>query len=40
MMPKPLPMNVNYVAAVRGIRELHKLLVAGNDESSEAGRDT
>lgn len=36
MAPKPLTMNPNYVAMVRGTRELHQLLAAGKDDSPEA----
>jgi tetratricopeptide (TPR) repeat protein len=36
MAPKPLTMNPNYLAMVRGTRELHRLSVAGKDESPEA----
>jgi tetratricopeptide (TPR) repeat protein len=34
--PKPLTMNPNYLAMVRGTRELHQLLAAGKDDSPEA----
>lgn len=34
--PKPLTMNPNYLAMVRGTRELHQLLMAGKDDSPEA----
>jgi hypothetical protein len=34
--PKPLTMNTNYLAMVRGTRELHQLLIAGKDDSPEA----
>ena len=34
--PKPLTMNPNYLAMVRGTRELHQLLIAGKDDSPEA----
>jgi tetratricopeptide (TPR) repeat protein len=38
MEPKPLTMNPNYLAMVRGTRELHRLLAAGGkDDSPEAG---
>jgi tetratricopeptide (TPR) repeat protein len=33
---KPLTMNPAYLAMVRGTRELHQLLAAGNDDSPEA----
>lgn len=33
---KPLTMNPNYLAMVRGTRELHQLLGAGKDDSPEA----
>src|SRR5437879_828042 len=36
MAPKPLSMNPNYQAMVRGTRELHQLLAAGKDDSPEA----
>jgi tetratricopeptide (TPR) repeat protein len=36
MVPKPLTLNPNYVAMVRGTRELHQLLAAGKDDSPEA----
>jgi hypothetical protein len=36
MAPKPLTMNANYLAMVRGTRELHQLLAAGKDDSPEA----
>jgi hypothetical protein len=36
MAPKPLTMNPNYVAMLRGTRELHRLLAAGKDDSPEA----
>ena len=36
MAPKPLTMNPNYLAVVRGARELHQLLAAGKDDSPEA----
>ena len=34
--PRPLTMNPNYLAVVRGVRELHRLSVAGKDDSPEA----
>jgi hypothetical protein len=34
--PKPLTMNPNYLAMVRGTRELHQLLTVGKDDSPEA----
>jgi tetratricopeptide (TPR) repeat protein len=36
MAAKPLTMNPNYLAMVRGTRELHQLLAAGKDDSPEA----
>ncbi len=36
MAAKPLTMNPNYLAMVRGTRELHDLLAAGREESPEA----
>ena len=36
MNPQPLPMSANYLAAVRGLRELHRLTVAGLLDSPEA----
>src|ERR1700704_2486606 len=36
MASKPLTMNPNYLAMVRGTRELHQLLAAGKDDSPEA----
>src|SRR5207247_7126638 len=36
MTAKPLTMNPNYLAMVRGTRELHQLLAAGKDDSPEA----
>ena len=36
MVPKPLTMNPNYLAMVRGTRELHQLLAAGKEDSPEA----
>src|SRR5437870_4028437 len=36
MPPRPLTMNPNYRAYVRGVRELHQLCVAGNEDSPEA----
>ncbi len=36
MAIKPLTMNPNYLAMVRGTRELHRLLAAGKDDSPEA----
>jgi tetratricopeptide (TPR) repeat protein len=36
MAPKPLTMNPNYLAMVRGTRELHQLLAVGKDDSPEA----
>src|ERR1700730_17094853 len=36
MAPKPLTMNPNYLATVRGTRELHRLSAGGKDESPEA----
>ncbi|HLN26346.1 MAG TPA: hypothetical protein VK395_01225 [Gemmataceae bacterium] len=36
MAPKPLTMNPNYLAMVRGTRELHQLLAAGKDDAPEA----
>jgi hypothetical protein len=36
MASKPLTMNPNYLAMVRGMRELHQLLNAGKDDSPEA----
>ena len=34
--PKPLTINPNYLAMVRGTRELHQFLIAGKDDSPEA----
>ncbi len=34
--PQPLPMTADFLAMVQGIRELHHLAVAGNDDSPEA----
>jgi tetratricopeptide (TPR) repeat protein len=34
--PKLVTMNPNYLAMVRGTRELHQLLIAGKDDSPEA----
>jgi tetratricopeptide (TPR) repeat protein len=36
MTAKPLTMSPNYLAMVRGTRELHQLLAAGKDDSPEA----
>jgi tetratricopeptide (TPR) repeat protein len=36
MRVQPLILSPNYLAVVRGIRELHKLAAAGNEESSAA----
>lgn len=36
MAVKPLTMSPSYLAVVHGIRELHRLCAAGNDESPEA----
>jgi tetratricopeptide (TPR) repeat protein len=36
MTPKPLTMNPSYLAMVRGTRELHQVLAAGQDDSPEA----
>src|SRR5438034_6784149 len=36
MVAKPLTMNPNYLAMLRGTRELHQLLAAGKDDSPEA----
>lgn len=36
MAPKPLTMNPDYLAMVRGTRALHRLSAAGKDESPEA----
>jgi predicted Zn-dependent protease len=36
MANKPLAMNPNYLAMVRGNRELHQRLAAGKDDSPEA----
>jgi tetratricopeptide (TPR) repeat protein len=36
MAPKPLTMNPNYLAMVRGTRKLHQLIAAGMDDSPEA----
>ncbi len=36
MNPRPLTMSANYLAVVRGLRELHRLAVAGHQDSPEA----
>ena len=36
MPPQPLTMNPNYLAMVRGVRELHVLMSEGKDDSPEA----
>jgi tetratricopeptide (TPR) repeat protein len=36
MPPQPLTMNPNYLAMVRGVRELHLLMSKGKDDSPEA----
>src|SRR3954454_14560133 len=36
MTRHPLPMSPNYLAVLRGVRELHQLTVEGRDESPEA----
>ncbi len=36
MPPRPLTMSPNYLAFVRGVRELHQLAVAGKEDSPEA----
>lgn len=36
MNPRPLTMSANYLATVRGLRELHRLAVTGRQDSPEA----
>src|SRR4051812_9948198 len=36
MTPRPLTMSANSLAVVRGLRELHRLAVAGRQDSPEA----
>jgi hypothetical protein len=36
MAPQPLTLSPNYLAVVRGIRELHRLTLEGRDDSPEA----
>ena len=36
MPPQPLTMNPSYLAMVRGVRELHRLVAEGKDDSPEA----
>jgi tetratricopeptide (TPR) repeat protein len=36
MIPRPLTMSANYLAIVRGLRELHQLAIAGRQDSPEA----
>src|SRR5947209_7590910 len=36
MSPRPLTMSANYSVTVRGLRELHRLTVAGHQDSPEA----
>jgi hypothetical protein len=36
MTPQPLTLNPNYLAMVRGVRELHLLMAQGKDDSPEA----
>ncbi len=36
MAPQPFNLSPNYHAVVRGIRELHRLTIAGQDDSPEA----
>ena len=36
MIKKKLPLNPNYLAMVRGIREIHQLFAAGKEDSREA----
>jgi hypothetical protein len=36
MSPRPLKLTPEYVAVVRGVHELHRLSIAGNDDSPEA----
>lgn len=36
MDPRPLTLSANYLAVVRGLRELHRLTVAGLQDSPEA----
>lgn len=36
MTPRPLTMSANYLTVVRGLRELHRLAVAGQQDSPEA----
>src|SRR5262245_39433675 len=36
MNPRPLTMSANYLATVRGLRELHRLAAAGRQDSPEA----
>src|SRR5262249_12609431 len=36
MSPRPLMMSANYLATVRGLRELHRLTIAGRQVSPEA----
>ena len=36
MAAKPLTMNPNYLAMVRGTRELHQLIAADQEDSAEA----
>ena len=36
MPPQPFVMNPNYLAMVRGVRELHLLMAEGKDDSPEA----
>jgi tetratricopeptide (TPR) repeat protein len=36
MRPQPFTMNPSYLAMVRGVRELHRLIAEGKEDSSEA----
>src|SRR5689334_5220880 len=36
MPPQPLTMSSNYLAIVRGLRELHRLRISGHEDSPEA----
>ena len=36
MPPRPFAMNPSYLAMVRGVRELHRLIAEGKDDSPEA----